>query len=252
MDKGFVIMAQNTKSTNYVKCANVLSDSIKRVMPNANVTIVTKLPYGDKAPKSNWKLINDWQVYEASPYEHTIKLEADMIIPTNIDYWWDVLAQQDVVVCSTIRSFKGEISDSRFYRKFIYDNELPDVYNAITYFRKCEFAETFYKTVRTIFENWDEIRQTLKCNVDEPATTDWVYALACHIHGVENTTIPTFTDMSIVHMKQHINNLSTENWTTELVYEILPHCFRVNTFVQSYPFHYHVKKFSSIIEKSYG
>jgi hypothetical protein len=254
MDKGFVIMAQNTKSVNYVKCANVLADSILRVMPNANITIVSSkmLPYGDLAPKSTWKLINDWQVYEASPYEHTIKLEADMIIPSSIDYWWDILAVKDVVVCNTIRNFKGNISDVKFYRRFIYDNELPDVYNAITYFKKSEFAETFYKTIRTLFENWEEVRQTLKCNIDEPATTDWVYALACHIHGVENTTIPGFTGMSMVHMKQHINDLSTEDWTNELVYEILPECVRINTFVQSYPFHYHVKKFSSIIERSYG
>jgi hypothetical protein len=254
MDKGFVIMAQNTKSTNYVKCAKVLSDSIMRYMPDANVTIITtkELPYGDLDKKSNWKLINDWQVYEASPYTHTIKLEADMIITQNIDYWWDVLEKKDVVVCNTIRNYKGEISDFKFYRKFIYDNELPDVYNAITYFKKSEFAETFFKTVRTIFENWNDIRSTLVCNVDEPATTDWVYALACHIHGIENTTIPIFTDMSMVHMKQHINDLSTENWTNELVYELLPECVRVNTFVQNYPFHYHVKKFSSIIEKAYG
>jgi hypothetical protein len=175
-----------------------------------------------------------------------------MIITQNIDYWWDVLEKKDVVVCNTIRNYKGEISDSKFYRKFIYDNELPDVYNAITYFKKSEFAETFFKTVRTIFENWNDIRSTLVCNVDEPATTDWVYALACHIHGIENTTIPIFTDMSMVHMKQHINDLSTENWTNELVYELLPECVRVNTFVQNYPFHYHVKKFSSIIEKAYG
>ena len=39
---------------------------------------VIKLPYGDQAPDSDWKLVNDWQVYEASPYEYTIKLEADM------------------------------------------------------------------------------------------------------------------------------------------------------------------------------
>lgn len=254
MDRGFVIMAQNTKSTNYVKCAKVLSDSIKHFMPEANVTILTSkdLPYGDLAPKSNWKLINDWQVYEASPYEHTIKLEADMIITQNIDYWWNVLKQKDVVVCNTIRNYKGEISTSKFYRKFIYDNELPNVYNAITYFKKSDFAQEFYETVRTIFENWVEMRSILKCNINEPATTDWVYALACHIHGVENTTIPEFTDMSMVHMKQHINNLSTDNWTDELVYEIFPDVLRINTIAQGYPFHYHIKKFSSIIEKAYG
>ena len=90
MDKGFVIMAQGD---DYIKCANALERSIKNVMPNANITIITTemLPYGDQAPDTDWKLQNDWQVYEASPYEYTIKLEADMYIPRSIEYWFDSL-----------------------------------------------------------------------------------------------------------------------------------------------------------------
>jgi len=111
MTRGFVIMAQDTEKVSYTNCAKALEISIKRVMPNANVTIITTgmLPYGDVAPDSDWKLANDWQVYEASPYDETIKLEADMFIPKNIDYWWDILSLQDMVVCNKIRDFKGEI-----------------------------------------------------------------------------------------------------------------------------------------------
>ena len=85
MDRGFVIIAQNTDLVNYVQCAEQLAESIIRVMPDAKVSLISnhktnckafhkviKLPYGDLAPDSDWKLINDWQVYEASPYEYTI------------------------------------------------------------------------------------------------------------------------------------------------------------------------------------
>ena len=127
MTKGFVIMAQGL---DYVKCATVLENSIKKVMPNIGVTIVTteQLPYGDQAPNTNWKLQNDWQVYDASPYDETIKLEADMIIPRNIEHWFDVMSVQDIVVCDKIRNFKQELSDCKVYRRFIDDNNLPDVY----------------------------------------------------------------------------------------------------------------------------
>lgn len=214
-------------------------------MPDANVTIITTdmLPYGDLATDSGWKLINDWQVYEASPYDYTIKLEADMYIPRNIDHWWDVLQDRDVVVSSTIRNFKQEISDIRFYRRFIDDNKLPDVYNAITYFKKSEVATQFFELVKEIFNNWEEYKKILKCNPQELATTDWVYSIACHIMGVENTTLPTFTEMSMVHMKQYINGTPTENWTDTFVYECLPNQIRVQTVPQQYPFHYHVKNF---------
>lgn len=251
MNKGFVILAQNTDTTDYVSCANVLKNSIHKVMPDANVTIITDLPYGDLAPDSDWKLINDWQVYEASPYEYTIKLEADMIIPYNIEYWWDILKDRDIVVSSTIRNYKGIISDSKYYRSFIVDNKLPDVYNAITYFKKSEKAEYFYKLVRNLFENWDEYRTILKCNENEVATTDWVYALACHIMGEDQTTFKTFTQMSMVHMKQHVNDLLTEDWTKELVYEYND-ILNIHTFPQYYPFHYHIKDFSKVLGNYYG
>jgi hypothetical protein len=146
-----------------------------------------------------------------------------------------------------MRDFRQEISNVRAYRRFIDDNYLPDVYNAITYFKKSDLAKEFYATVRTLFENWDEVKATLKCNPKEPATTDWVYALACHIHGVENTTLPNFDEFSIVHMKQYVNGLPTNDWTDTFVYEILPHTLRVNTVPQQYPFHYHIKSFAKQI-----
>lgn len=263
MDKGYIILAQNTEFVNYVKCAEMLAYSIKKHMPDAKVALISDdvddskyfdqviaLPYGDQDKEGTWKLNNDWQVYEASPFEYTIKLEADLFLTKSIDYWWDTLKHRDLVVCSTIRDFKQEISKERFYRRFIDENKLPDTYNAITYFKKSETAEHFFKLVRHIFENWNEFRATMRCNVTEPATTDWVYALAAHMIGREKVLLPDFTDMSMVHMKQFINNLPTDTWTDTLIYEILPHTLRVNTYPQMYPFHYHVKNFSDKIEKS--
>lgn len=240
MNKGFVIMAQDTEKTSYTKCAETLRKSILRVMPDANVTIITTdmLPYGDLGG-----FANDWQVYEAGHYDYTIKLEADMYIPRNIDHWWDVLKHRDVVVSSTIRNFKQEISDVRVYRRFIEDNNLPNVYNAITYFKKSDTAKQFFSIVKDIFENWEEYKKILKCNQTEIVSTDWVYSIACHIMGVEKTTMPTFTEMSMVHMKAFVNNNVTENWTDTFVYECLPDQIRVQTVPQQYPFHYHVKNF---------
>lgn len=264
MNRGYVILAQNTEKTNYVKCAEMLAKSLRNVMPNCNITLISDdidhskyfdkviaLPYGDLAKDSQWKLINDWQVYEASPYQETIKLEADLYIPRSIEFWWDILQQQDIVVSTNIRNYKQEISKERYYRKFIDYNKLPDCYNAITYFKKTEFAELYFKTVRYIFENWESFTPILQCKKDEEATTDWVYALACHILGPEKTTMPFFTEMSMVHMKQMINNTLTDNWTDDMIYEINKDTLRINTLPQMYPFHYHIKNFCDKIEKAY-
>jgi hypothetical protein len=256
MNKGFVILAQNTNEIDYLSCAEALAKSLKKTMPQTDISIITdnpikskyfdrviKLPYGDLAPDSYWKLVNDWQVYEASPYEHTIKLEADLFIPRSIDHWWHPLMQRDLVLTTTIRNFKQDISKSRVYRRFIDDNHLPDVYNAITYFKKSDLSKKFFMVVKDVFENWESYKQFLKCNADEIVTTDWAYAIAAHILGVENATMPNFTEMSMVHMKQFINDLPTENWTDTLVYEIHPDVLRINTYPQLYPFHYNVKSF---------
>ena len=238
----------------YVKCAKALELSIKNVMPDANVTIITTnlLPYGDQVPDTFWKLQNDWQVYDASPYEYTIKLEADMYLPRSIEHWWDALKNRDVVISTSIRNFKQEVSEIKAYRMFITDNKLPDTYNGLTYFRKSELAEKFFAIVRDVFENWDEYRKTLKCNVDEIATTDWAYAIAAHILGEENTTLPQFDSMSMVHMKQFINGLPTEKWTDTFIHELYPHTFRINTIAQMYPVHYHLKEFADVILEKFN
>jgi len=238
----------------YVKCAKALELSINNVMPDANVTIITTnlLPYGDQAPDTFWKLQNDWQVYDASPYEYTIKLESDMYLPRSIEHWWDALKDRDVVISTSIRNFKQEVSEVKAYRRFITDNKLPDTYNGLTYFRKSELADKFFAIVRDVFENWDEYRKSLKCNVDEIATTDWAYALAAHILGEENTTLPQFDSMSMVHMKQFINGLPTEKWTDTFIHELYPHTFRINTIAQMYPVHYHLKEFADVILEKFN
>ena len=264
MNRGFVILAVDAGGTDYIRCARILAKSIRKVMPNESITLVTDtecadkvfdyvkpLPYGDLAPDSKWKLINDWQIYEASPYEYTIKLEADMIIPCSIEYWWDVLCKRELVVSSAIRNFKGEISDCRVYRRFIDDNSLPDAYNAITYFKKSDVARRFFEIVRDVFEHWPDYRSIMKCSSQEEATTDWAYAIACHLIGIEQTMMPTFTEMSMVHMKQFVNGLPNEDWTKILVTETTP-VLRLNSYIQSYPFHYHLKSFSDIMESTHG
>ena len=264
MNKGYIVLAENTTSTNYIECAEALAISMKIAMPDSNITLVTngvsmcnafdnvvELPYGDLAPDSKWKLINDWQVYDASPYDYTIKLEADMYIPADINYWFDILSLKDVCICTTIRDYKNNMSDSRVYRKFIDDNNLPDVYNAITYFKKSDMAKTFFLIVKDIFEHWDDYKTILRCNKQEEVTTDWAYAIASHILGVENTTLPKFNEFSMVHMKQFIIGTIVDDWTNELIYEF-GDPLRIQTIPQKYPVHYNIKNFGKKIKDHYG
>jgi hypothetical protein len=192
------------------------------------------LPYGDLGGYAN-----DWPVFAASPYRQTIKLEADMIAASPIDHWWTLLEKRDVVISQGARTFYDQPAGSRYYRKIFDANHLPDVYNAITYWRLSTTAKEFFGLVRQLFEQWDSYKKILKFPDDVP-TTDVVYAMAAVIMGVENITLPAGLGPTIVHMKRHINPIQTDNWTKELVWENDP--FRINTVAQWGLVHYHIKE----------
>jgi len=235
-ERGYLIPAIGDT---YVDCAERLADSIRNFHPTANITILTRdmLPYGDQGGYAN-----DWQVFAASPYRQTIKLEADMICASFIDHWWTLFEQRDVVVSQGARTFYDQPAESRYYRKIFDQNHLPDVYNAITYWRLSKTAKEFFDLVRQLFEQWDSYKKILKFTDDIP-TTDVVYAVAAVIMGVEQVTLPAGLGPTIVHMKRYINPIQTDNWTKELVWENNP--FRINTVAQFGLVHYHIKEWTN-------
>jgi len=234
-EHGYLILAIGEV---YVKCANKLKDSILQWHPTANITILTEdmLPYGNLGGYAN-----DWQCYIASPYQHTIKLEADMWCAGPIDHWWDLLSTRDVVISQGCRDFYDKAGKSRYYRKLFDNNALPDVYNAITYWKVSDTAEEFFKIVRDMFENWEKYKTLMKFP-DEIATTDVVYAMAAVIMGVENVTLPPGLGPTIVHMKKHMIPITSDDWSKELVYEKTNPGVRINTVAQWGLVHYYVKE----------
>ena len=247
-ERGYLIPAIDTNDVDYLSCAIQLARSIRQWHPEANISAITvkrcsdpvfnnviPLPYGDLGGYAN-----DWQCFSASPYRQTIKLEADMIAAGPIDHWWTLFENRDVVVSQGARDFYDRPATSRYYRKIFDNNNLPDVYNAVTYWRFSQTAKEFFDLVQTIFMNWIDYRKLLKMP-DETASTDVVYAMAAIIMGPERVTLPAGLGPTIVHMKKHINPISTDNWTQELVWENTQPGLRVNTVAQWGLFHYHIK-----------
>ena len=249
-ERGYLIPAVDTESVDYLSCAIRLAKSIRQWHPSANIAVITvkrcddsvfdhviPLPFGDQGG-----FANDWQCFAASPYRQTIKLEADMLCASPIDHWWTLFERRDVVVSQGARTFYDEPAESRYYRKTFDQNNLPDVYNAVTYWRLSMVAQEFFDLVKNIFEQWNEYKTLLKFPDDVP-TTDVVYAIAAVIMGPENVTLPPGLGPTIVHMKRHINPIQSDNWTKELTWENDP--FRINTVAQWGLVHYHVKEWSN-------
>lgn len=253
-ERGYLIPAVNTNNTDYISCATHLAHSIRQWHPHAEICLLTDveienpafniirtLPFGDQEKNSNWKLSNDWQVFAASPFRQTIKLEADMWAASPIDHWWTLFEKRDVVISQGCRDFYDQPGKTRRYRQIFDNNNLPDVYNGITYWRRSQTAMEFFNLIRNIFENWDRYKTLLKFP-DEQATTDVVYGMAAIIMGVENVTLPNGLGPTMVHMKQHMIPTITDDWTKELVWEFTEPGVRFNTVAQWGLIHYQLYK----------
>ena len=245
-------MANNTGHTDYVDCSTTLAKTIKYWHPDARICLLTNstvnpapylfdhvrdFPY--PVNKHN-PYANDWQAFDVTPFRETIKLEADMLITSHIDHWWTMLRNRDVVVSTGCRDWKDQRARARHYRQVFDANNLPDVYNAITYWRLSKTAQDFFQTVRNIFENWPHYRAMLKFPEDEPST-DVVYAMAATIMGPETCTMPFASYPTIIHMKRHIIAAKRDPWIDELTWEYKQYELRVNTVMQRGAFHYNVK-----------
>lgn len=247
-EQGYLILAVDTADVCYRDCAVELAHSMREFHPDSKICLLSDCPQNDPVfdyevslPFGNqggWA--NDWQCWHASPFRETVKLEADMIVTSPVDHWWPLFRLKDVVLSTGVRDFYDNTSHNRYYRKVFDANDLPDVYNAITYWRKSETARDFWNLTRSIFTDWSKWRTMLKF-ADEHASTDLVYAMAAQIIGAEKVTLPRELSPQMVHMKRRILDICEEDWTKELIWERQPDWLRINTITQWGLFHYHIK-----------
>lgn len=269
LGKGFLTLAQNSK-VDYLRLAYVQAMSIKLTMPDSKYAVIVDrktlesitekhravfdyvitLPE-DFANTEEWKLSNEWQVFNLTPFKETIKLESDILFTRSIEHWWNAFRLRDVVLSTGCRDYQQKLSQSRNYRRVFDDNHLPDTYNGIMYFRYSQTAFDFFDIARQIYQQWEQISQTLKNCRDPHPTTDVVYALAAQIMGRETCTLP-IDFINFVHMKPNINNWTESvEWTKTFLYETDLPMIRINNVNQYHPLHYYEKDFvtTQIVEE---
>ena len=259
--QGFLTFAQNTE-VDYLQLAYVQAMAVKLTMPNRQYAVIvdkqTLAHVTDKhrrifdyvielsddyAEKEHWKLSNEWQAFYLTPFKETIKLESDLIFTRSIEHWWPAFRLRDLVLSTGCRDYQQRLSSNRTYRRLFDDNELPDVYNGLMYFRYSQTAAEFFWYAEWIFKNWNYVRDNLLKNCrDEAPTTDVVYALTAKILGVERCTLPSMGYINFVHMKPAINGFSeASRWTDSVMCETDLPMIRVNNVNQYHPVHYYEK-----------
>lgn len=259
--QGFLTIAQNTQDVDYLQLAYVQAMSVKLTMPGSKYAVlvdadtlaavtdkhrrvfdyVIEMPIDD-AKDQTWKLANEWQVCGLSPFKETIKLESDLIFTRSIDHWWTLFRLRNIVISLGCKDYQGQLGTSRRYRRVFDDNNLPDVYTGLMYFRYTQEAYEFFEIVKACYRHWDIVSAQLKNYRDTQPTTDLVFAIAAKHMGLETCTLPSVDFINFTHMKNAINQWpETTPWPKMVVSELDLPMIRINNVNQYHPFHYQDK-----------
>lgn len=271
--RGFLTFAENNENQDYVALALLQAKWLKKFNPKELYAVVVN----DRAFKtitdehrqffdhiillqddwntsdSIWRLQNEAQVFQLTPFKETIKIESDLIIHRNISHWWNALRLKDVVLSIGSVNYFGETNQSKFYREFFEINDLPDVYNGLMYFRYSEISYKFFETAKIIRENWKTISGILKKCYEKEPSTDTLYAVTAKVFGEDLVTIPTLKFFRMCHMKAAHNKFPEgTDWWDYLLFETDYQTIKINNERQYYPLHYQNKEFLNYYERNYG
>ena len=267
MSKGYICIAQNNGTVDYLEQAYALALNLKLTQSKVSSLSVcvdekTKekikakhravfdhiidIPWNDYAQGQSWKINNKWKYYYMTPYDETVILDTDMIFPTDVSYWWDLLSERDVWATTNVRTYRGDIVSSDYYRKYFVKNDLPNVYTAFFYFKKSELATELFAMIEVIFQHWQRMFYKYMPH-GKPAwlSGDVAYALAMQLLGIEHECTKPLTSSfpTFVHMKSHVQDIPetmvNDKWTESLpTYYDSYSNFKIGNFQQLLPFHY--------------
>jgi hypothetical protein len=257
---GFLTVACNTEQTDYLRLAYLQALNVKHTQKNNKFAVVVDQSTASKITDTHRKVFDyiveapehDYGLYgteaflfELTPFKETIKLESDLLFTRSIDHWIHTFRLRDVVLSTGCRNYQQEQSDVRKYRKMFDDNNLPDVYNGLMYFRFTKTAKDFFDTAKRIYANWDNVVNELKNCRDTVPSTDVVFALAARIVGEDLCTLPSADFINFVHMKPAVNGFDEGlSFDEVFVTEFDQSMIRINNVNQYHPLHYYNKNFN--------
>jgi hypothetical protein len=251
VNRGFLIFADGEA---YVKQAYLCAMSIRATKNEYPVSIVTC----DEVPKeytwafdkiidipnykktdSRFRSEHRWKLYDVSPYEETIVLDADVLVLENLDYAWVIFTNYNLYYPTQVNTYRQEPVTNNYYRKAFIENKLPNVYNTLHFFKKCEECKVYYTWVEIISNNWEEFyNQHCKGYMPNGPSMDITCAIAAKILEID---LPGLDFPNIVHMKPAIQGWKekTTNWTDRVgAYLTDDLKLKIGNTLQSTVFHY--------------
>lgn len=268
MTRGYLTHAFNHGQVDYLRMAYCLALSLRltqskvrrlsvivseshRVPPHYLEVFDHVIPVPDERPefvRENWRVDNFVRMYDLTPYDQSVTLDADMLFFDDVSHWWDVLSPADIVGATAV-TYRGEPIVDNSLRANLYEIGLPDLHNGFFFFRQGDVAKRLFATMTDYLDDWDgTCRRHFGRTV--PFSSDCALLLSIRDNGLEEASagprpgIPRF-----IHMKACLQGWpgvdpSEREWRHHAAH-------RFDSRLQLYiddvrigdPFHYHVRDF---------
>ena len=134
-----------------------------------------------------------------------------MLWTQNTDWWWYHLWQHDLVFAVDCKDYKDNTIKDTIYRKVFVRNNLTNINNGLSYFRRSITAKNFFDLCEVITKNWQQVRDTvlIGCH-DKYPSTDVVYALAYRIIDPTQKQLIDYPWFKFIHNKPAIQGSNTD------------------------------------------
>lgn len=209
MNRGAVIFAYNNDHVDYLKLATWSAKNIQRHLdipvsvitnhepePNVFDQVIRTQPgqknyreFADLNGTVTWYNTNRMSVYDLSPYDHTMVIDADYVVAsrqlaTMFDVADDFLAHKHAYDISGQRNFDDENEFGHYH--------MPMWWATVMFFRRGQLAKQIFSCMQMIYSNWDHYRY-LYANHQSYYRNDHALAIALGIvngHTLDHPEIP--------------------------------------------------------------
>lgn len=258
MNFGYLIIVSENKEIDYLRLAYALALSIKTTQRPGYDKVALVINDRTKINEltSHWVFdeIIEWSqetywdgrswMYDLTPWEYTICLDADMLFFRDYSHWVDFFVENtDLYIANKSFTYRGEVVTSREYRRTFVQNDLPDLYSFYSFFKKpSELAEEFFALVKIITKNPIEF-SNLYLNKFKPKQvgTDEAFALSAKLLDIQNEIAFPLEFPKVVHMKPLVQNFpwSANKWSDHLGFYFSENCdLKIGNYQQTDIVHY--------------
>lgn len=262
MNFGYLIVVSKHDNIDYLNLAYALAMSIK-ITQKAGYDKVA-LIIDDKKQLDNlistwvfdeiieWDKETFWDgrsfMYDLSPWENTVCLDADMLFLRDYSHWIDFFDKTcDLYVPSVVYTYRDEVASGDYYRKTFTFNELPNLYSMWTWFKKDKpICDDFFKLVKSITKNPLEYSNIFLSNYKPKIVgTDEAFSLSAKILDITDEVSFPLSFPQIVHLKGMIQNWPwpADKVTDHVGFYLNKNCeLKIGNFQQDKIIHYAEKK----------